>query len=116
MEIVEKTVVALAYELRGNAIDGDLIEQTTKEEPFVVLFGADNLIEDFEKNLKGKSVSDQFEFSIPSASAYGERDEDDAVRDIARSFFTTKMVRRMSSWCQGSVLTCRMRTGTIARH
>ena len=40
--------------------------------PFTFLFGAGNLLPEFEKNLNGLSVGDVFAFGIKAENAYGE--------------------------------------------
>ena len=86
--IGKNSVVTLAYELRADAVDGELIEQTTSEDPFVALFGTGNLIEEFEAGLNGKSKGDSFELAIKSENAYGPKD-DDSIREVPKDQFKT---------------------------
>jgi FKBP-type peptidyl-prolyl cis-trans isomerase SlyD len=78
MVIENNTVVSVNYNLSLKAT-GEQIEQTSKEHPFVFLFGAGGLLEDFENNLKGKKAGDQFDFFIDHARGYGVRDEQHVV-------------------------------------
>lgn len=77
MKIEKNKVVALTYDLHssiGETKEHTHVESTESGNPLVFLFGAGNMIPDFEKNLEGKSAGDSFEFSIGSGNAYGEND------------------------------------------
>jgi FKBP-type peptidyl-prolyl cis-trans isomerase SlyD len=77
MKIEKNKVVALTYELHSSTQelkDRAHVETTDHNNPLVFLFGAGNMIPDFEKNLEGKSPGDTFEFSIKANNAYGESD------------------------------------------
>lgn len=78
MKIDNNTVVSVNYNL---SIKGttEQVEQTSKEHPFVFLFGAGGLLPDFEKNLNGKNPGDAFDFFIDAANGYGVRDEQHVV-------------------------------------
>ncbi len=78
MEIGSKTVVSVMYSLSAKSEkepQEKFIEKTSKEKPFVFLFGVGHLLEDFEKNLKGKKKGDNFDFRIDAAKGYGVRNE-----------------------------------------
>jgi FKBP-type peptidyl-prolyl cis-trans isomerase SlyD len=82
MKIGEKTVVSLNYHLTvPNEKGGDeiSIEQTSKEDPFVFLFGAGQLLPEFEGNLFGKVVGDKFDFRISAENGYGTYQLDHVV-------------------------------------
>jgi FKBP-type peptidyl-prolyl cis-trans isomerase SlyD len=79
-------VVSLAYELRANAKDGNIVETTDQKHPFVFLFGKGNVLEDFESNLKEKSVGDQFQFMIESEKGYGAFNPE-AIVNIPKNIF-----------------------------
>ena len=58
MTIKHNSVVSVNYHLSANP-EGEtpeLVEQTTKENPFVFLFGSGQLLPDFEKNLINKKI------------------------------------------------------------
>jgi FKBP-type peptidyl-prolyl cis-trans isomerase SlyD len=74
MTIDKNTVVSVNY-LLTRKDTGETIEQTSKEHPFVFLFGSGGLLEDFEKNLFHKKAGDTFDFFIDNDKAYGPRDE-----------------------------------------
>ena len=71
-------VVSVNYSLSVKGT-GEQVEQTSKEHPFVFLFGAGGLLEDFENNLKGKKAGDTFDFFIEHSRGYGVRDEQHVV-------------------------------------
>jgi FKBP-type peptidyl-prolyl cis-trans isomerase SlyD len=78
MEIGNKTVVSVIYSLSAKnekQPEEKSVEKTSKEHPFVFLFGMGHLLEDFEKNLKGKKKGDAFDFRIDAAKGYGLRNE-----------------------------------------
>src|SRR5580765_5953871 len=77
MKIEKNKVVALSYELHSSTQEVKErahVESTEQNNPLVFLFGAGNMIPEFEKNLEGKSTGDSFEFSIKANNAYGESD------------------------------------------
>ncbi|MCE9539705.1 MAG: FKBP-type peptidyl-prolyl cis-trans isomerase, partial [Bacteroidetes bacterium] len=78
MIIENNTVVSVNY-LLANKGTGEQIEQTSKEHPFVFIFGVGGLLEDFETNLRSKKVGDTFDFFIEHTRGYGVRDEQHIV-------------------------------------
>ncbi|MDO9187748.1 MAG: FKBP-type peptidyl-prolyl cis-trans isomerase [Bacteroidia bacterium] len=78
MTIENNTVVSVNYLLAKKGT-GEQIEQTSKEHPFVFIFGAGGLLEDFETNLRNKKVGDTFDFFIEHTRGYGVRDEQHIV-------------------------------------
>lgn len=73
MKAENNKVVAVNYTLHAKKDNEPemFIEQTSPEHPFVFLFGAQQVIPDFEKELKGKSEGDSFDFIIKAENAYG---------------------------------------------
>ncbi len=78
MIIKNNNVVSVNYTLRVKET-GEQVEQTSKENPFVFIFGAGGLLEDFETNLLNKRVGDFFDFFIEHSRGYGARDEQHVV-------------------------------------
>ena len=78
MTIEKNTVVSVNYNLSLKET-GEQVEQTSKEQPFVFLFGTGGLLEDFETNLRGKRSGDVFDFFIDHKRGYGMRDEQHIV-------------------------------------
>lgn len=78
MTIDKDTVVSVNYHLSVKG-SGEKVEETSKEHPFVFLFGAGGLLPDFENNLQGKKIGDKFDFFIDHKNGYGVRDEQHVV-------------------------------------
>jgi len=106
MTIQEKTVVSLSYKL-SNHKTGEKIEETTEDQPMVFLYGVGGILPQFEENIAGKKVGDEFEFHIASEHAYGPAHEDqiamipvDVFRDeqgnFDENYFTTGAMIPMS--------------------
>lgn len=89
MTITPNKVVSVNYHLSAskNNEPEQLIEQTSKEQPFVFLFGVGQLLPDFEKNLLNKKAGDAFDFKIDAASGYGLAEEEMIVRINREAFF-----------------------------
>ncbi|HTA61661.1 MAG TPA: FKBP-type peptidyl-prolyl cis-trans isomerase [Bacteroidia bacterium] len=88
MKIEKNKVVSVNYHLTGKLEEepAELIEQTSTEAPFVFLYGAGGMLEDFEKNLAGKAAGDAFDFHIKAEKAYGEHNGD-YVAEIPKEAF-----------------------------
>jgi FKBP-type peptidyl-prolyl cis-trans isomerase SlyD len=86
MTITANKVVALSYELKLDSAEGEFVERTEAGSPLVFLYGADQMLPEFEKNLDGLTVGDTFAFGITADKAYGERD-DEAVVTLPKSIF-----------------------------
>ena len=78
MTIENNSVVSVNYTLTEKD-SGAQVEQTSKEHPFVFIFGTGGLLEDFENNLKGKKAGDVFDFFVEHSRGYGVRDEQHVV-------------------------------------
>ena len=78
LTIEKNSVVSVNYTLTEKT-SGAQVEQTSKEHPFVFIFGNGGLLEDFETNLKGKKAGDTFDFFIEHSRGYGLRDEQHVV-------------------------------------
>ena len=53
MKIQDQAVVTMTYVLRENDENGPILQETTKENPFVCIFGMHQLLPKFEENLMG---------------------------------------------------------------
>lgn len=80
MKIAKDTLVKLAYTLRFDKADGEIIEEIDEKEAMEVIIGHDILLESFEAKLIGKEAGDTFAFSLNPEEAYGEYDEEKLVR------------------------------------
>jgi FKBP-type peptidyl-prolyl cis-trans isomerase SlyD len=72
-------VVTLHYKLQEKYANGAIIEHTFDSDPLVFLYGAGQMLPEFERNLAGRQVDDEFSFGIISSDAYGEYDSEDVV-------------------------------------
>ncbi len=82
MKAENNKVVIVNYKLTANK-NGEqekFIEETSTDNPFIFLFGTNQVLPDFENNLQGKSKGDTFQFSIKSENAYGQPQNDYVVK------------------------------------
>lgn len=86
MVIEKDRMVSLVYTLKEADKEGRVIEQVEDENPLQFLYGAGQMLENFELNLTGKADGDNFEFGLTSEKAYGEK-RDELVVDIPKSVF-----------------------------
>lgn len=86
MNIGNQKVVSITYKLQEGDKNGEIVQEVDQNEPFVFLFGAQQVLPDFEENLENKTVGDSFEFDIASDSAYGPVDQN-AIVNLPRSLF-----------------------------
>lgn len=77
MTISANKVVAVNYHLSSFLENEapELVEQTSKEQPFTFIFGVGQLIPDFEKNLLHKKAGDKFDFKVTPENGYGLSDD-----------------------------------------
>jgi FKBP-type peptidyl-prolyl cis-trans isomerase SlyD len=82
MEISKDKVVTVTYNLHSNLPGKEKahVETADKSRPFQFIFGVGMMIPGFEKNLEGKNVGDQFDFTIESHEAYGDSDESAVIK------------------------------------
>lgn len=86
MKIDKNKVVSLHYRLQKDDENGALVEETFGSQPLTFIYGAGQMIPDFEKNLEGKEVGEKKSFGIKSADAYGEVNPQ-AIVPLAKSMF-----------------------------
>ena len=79
-------VLSVKYELRLKTKDGELVEQVDESKPFTFIFGTGYMLEKFEDKLKGMSENANFEFTLTSDEAYGQRNEEN-MAEIPMSAF-----------------------------
>ena len=72
MTIKTGSEVTLLYKLTYDNAEGELIEETTKEEPMSFSFGKGEMLDAFEEELAGKKGSEEFSFTLTPEQAYGE--------------------------------------------
>ncbi len=86
MQITKNTVVSLSYILKKDDSKGEIIEETRAGDPLVFLYGNGQMLPKFEEHLSTLKTGDDFEFTLSSADAYGEMDQD-AIIDLEKSIF-----------------------------
>ncbi len=86
MKAAPDTVVKITYELRTEP-QGQVMDAADKESPFAFLFGHNNVLELFEKNLEGLIAGNQFNFILSPEEGYGEYDNE-ALIQLDKSVFT----------------------------
>ncbi len=86
MTISTNKVVTLHYELRENDEKGTFVEKTGENSPLVFIYGVGQMLPEFERQLKGLKVGDNFSFGLSSKDAYGEYDKE-AVIEVSKSIF-----------------------------
>jgi len=86
MEIGNKNVVSLTYELRENSATGELIQKVEADQPFVFIFGVGGLLPKFEESLTGLRKGDVFEIRLTPEESYGNFDEN-AIIVLPKSIF-----------------------------
>lgn len=87
MKVSVNKMLTLSYVLRANDSGGDVIEQTTNENPLKFIFGLGQMLPTFESNLSGLKQGDDFEMTLKAHEAYGEVDEE-AIVDLPKEIFT----------------------------
>jgi len=86
MQIAKNSVVSLSYILKHDDSNGIIIEQTNDSDPLVFLYGVGQMLPKFEEYLVDLKQGDLFEFTLPSADAYGDQDPD-AIIDLDKNIF-----------------------------
>lgn len=84
---MENKYITVAYKLYA-MIEGnkEMLEEAPAEHPFQFITGLGFTLDRFEKEISALAAGDNFNFTIPCAEAYGERDEDN-VRQVPKSMF-----------------------------
>ena len=71
MKIGQNKVVEFCYELE---VDGQVVDQTTKERPLDYIHGAGSLLPKLEAHIEGMEPGDTFDVTLSPADGYGEVD------------------------------------------
>ncbi|WP_300727750.1 FKBP-type peptidyl-prolyl cis-trans isomerase [uncultured Bacteroides sp.] len=84
---MENKYITVAYRLYA-VVDGqkELLEEAPAAHPFQFISGIGYTLDRFEKEITILNKGDKFNFTIPCAEAYGERDEDN-VRQVNKAMF-----------------------------
>ena len=93
---MENKYITVSYRLYAmNGVEKELIEEAPANHPFQFISGVGPFqfisgvgytLDRFEKEITALAKGDEFNFTIPCAEAYGERDEDN-VRQVSKSMF-----------------------------
>src|SRR6188768_1713168 len=86
--IADGQVVTMHYTLRAD--DGEVLDQSTPDEPMMYLHGGENIVPGLEKALTGKAVGYKSKVTVAPAEGYGER-EDEEPEAIPRKAFPPDM-------------------------
>jgi FKBP-type peptidyl-prolyl cis-trans isomerase SlyD len=79
MKIEKNSRVKLAYTLKHDHANGDIIETVSAENPMEITIGTEDLLEKFEEKILGLKKGDTFEFTLTPEEAYGNYDESGIV-------------------------------------
>ena len=79
MKIEKNSRVKLAYTLKYDNAQGEIIETVSAEKPLEVVVGEEDLLSKFEEKIMGLKTGDTFEFSLSPEEAYGNYDEEGIV-------------------------------------
>lgn len=66
--------------------EDEVMESVPKERPLAFIFGNGQMLESFEKNMKGLKPGDSFDFRIPCEEAFGKYEES-RVQEVAKEIF-----------------------------
>lgn len=85
--LMENKYITVAYKLYA-ITEGkkELLEEAPAEHPFQFISGIGYTLDRFEKEILALHKDDRFNFTVPCAEAYGERDEDN-VKAVSKSLF-----------------------------
>lgn len=75
MKVEKGMLVSVDYSLYTDGPEGELIEETTAEEPFEFIFGHEAMLDGFEKVLADKEAGQAFSVLIKADDAYGQESE-----------------------------------------
>src|SRR3569623_1278483 len=85
MKVENNKVVSFHYSVSDDS--GETVDSSRERgEPLTILAGHGNIIPGLEKALEGRAVGDSFKVTIPTAEAYGARNED-MVQRVPKKYF-----------------------------
>ena len=83
MTIEKNKVVVLTYRL---SVGGELIQETSKDEPFAFIHGIGQTLPAFDGHLENKGQGDAFEFTLTPETGYGAYNPQ-LIQDVATAAF-----------------------------
>ena len=89
MENKTNKLIAAQYQLFTISDNGErtLVEETTKEQPFVFITGFDAALDALEERLENLKLGEKFDFELEKEQAFGEY-EPKRVIDLNKEMFT----------------------------
>lgn len=86
MKAVNGSEITVNYKLFIDDPSGELVEETSVEEPYTFKLGSGEQFDAFEKQIIGLEKGDAFSFLVEKEDAFGDIDEE-AVVEIAKKVF-----------------------------
>lgn len=86
MQIKNKVVVSLDYELRTEGFESEIEEKTDSDHPLEFIYGMGMMIQKFEDNLKGLEIGNEFSFKIDAVDGYGLHEAENVIALPKRVF------------------------------
>ena len=83
MKIAQNTVVEFSYDLE---VDGQIVDQTTKERPLDYSHGTGSLLPKLEAHIEGMEPGDKFDVTLSPVDGYGEVDPSRII-DLPKTAF-----------------------------
>ena len=83
MKIAQNTVVEFSYDLE---VDGQIVDQTTKERPLDYIHGTGSLLPKLEAHIEGMEPGDKFDVTLSPVDGYGEVDPSRII-DLPKTAF-----------------------------
>jgi len=78
--------VSVNYKLYVDDPSGELVEETSEENPYEFVLGSGEQFDAFDKHILGLEIGDEFSFAVEKKDAFGEIDEG-AVIEIEKKVF-----------------------------
>jgi FKBP-type peptidyl-prolyl cis-trans isomerase SlyD len=100
------------YTLFENSTEGNVIEEVTADNPMGIVFGQGKLIPFFEERLMGMTAGQDFEITVPSKEAFGERNPK-AVYELSKETFRVNGVIDENLFTLGNKIPMRDRGGNV---
>lgn len=87
MKISENKYITLTYDLNvGDGSETELMEQATVDKPMEFIFGANMMLDAFEKEIEGLEQGSEFSFHISPEESYGDYNDEQVV-ELPKNIF-----------------------------
>ncbi len=87
MEFIKDGKYVEAWYVLTVGEEEEIMESVPKERPLAFVFGSGQMLEAFEKNMKGLKPGESFDFRIPCGDAFGEYDKN-RVQKVEKEIFS----------------------------